>query len=61
MTRSYKVAVRTFGDRPNSDWGYNALRFATREAADDWGYGLSLRWTALKEYEVQESDEEPNR
>ena len=58
MTRSYKVAVKTFGD---TNWGYNALRFATREAADDWGLDLSLRWTALKEYEVQDSEEEPNR
>lgn len=56
--RSYKVGCKTAGD---VNWAYNALRFPTREAAEAYGLDLYMRWTALKEYEVHESDEEPNR
>ena len=58
MSVSYKVACKTHGD---VNWGYNALRFAVREDAEEWGEQLFFRWTALEEWEVQESDEEPNR
>jgi hypothetical protein len=55
---SYKVGVKTAGDK---DWAYNALRFATPEEAKRYGDDLLCRWTAAREYEVHESDDEPNR
>lgn len=58
MAKSFKVGVKTAGD---TNWAYNGLRFASSEAANDYGFDLSCRWTAVTEYEVQESDEEPNR
>jgi hypothetical protein len=58
MPRSYKVGCKTRGD---SEWAYNALRFATREQAEEYGADLYSRWTALDQYEVHESDDDPNR
>jgi hypothetical protein len=58
MAKSFKVACKTTTSEP---WAYNALRFATREAAAAYGANLFMRWTALREYEVHESDEEPNQ
>ena len=54
---SYKVGCKTRGD---SDWAYNALRFATREEAETYGADLFSRWTALREYEVHASEDAPN-
>jgi hypothetical protein len=56
-TRSYKVGCKT---TPTEGWTYNALRFASREDAKRWGYDLSFRRTALRAYEVHESEDEPN-
>jgi len=56
--RSWKVGVKTPGDR---DWCYNGLRFGSEADAAAWGAGLFMRWTAVTEMEVHESDEEPNR
>ena len=56
--RSYKVGVKTAGD---SDWNYNGLRFTVRADADEYGANLAMRWTAVRDYEVHASDEEPNR
>jgi hypothetical protein len=56
--KSYKVGVKTPGD---VNWAYNALRFATKELADQYGKDLFARWTAVTAWEVQASDEEPNR
>jgi hypothetical protein len=58
MSKSYKVAVKTPGD---VNWASNGLRFPTREAAAEYGQDLFMRWTSVQEWEVQESDEEPNR
>lgn len=58
MAKSYKVAVKTAGD---VNWASNALRFATEYEAQLYGEDLFARWTAVNEWEVQESDEEPNR
>jgi hypothetical protein len=55
---SFKVAVKTAGDR---NWASNGVRFANREAALEWGEDLFMRWTAVTEWEVQESEEAPNR
>jgi hypothetical protein len=56
--RSYKVGVKTPGDKT---WVYNGLRFPTAEAAESYGLDLSLRWTSVTDYEVHPSDDEPNR
>jgi len=58
MANSYKVACKTAGD---TNWAYNALRFATREAADQYAIDLWSRWLALSEYEIHESEDAPNR
>ena len=58
--RSYKVGVKTTSN-PDEKWGENMLRFATAEEAEAWAIDLSIRWTAVKEITVLESDEEPNR
>lgn len=55
---SFKVGVKTAND---INWAYNGLRFVSREAADQYGFDLAMRWTAVREYEVHESAEEANR
>ena len=54
--RSFKVGVKTAGDR---DWVSNALRFATQEAAEAWGAGLARRWVLVEQWTVLPSDDEP--
>jgi hypothetical protein len=58
MPNSYKVGVKTGNDM---NWASNGLRFKTAEEAEAYGLDLAMRWTAVREYEVQESDDEPNR
>ena len=55
---SFKVGIKTAGD---TNWGYNALRFPSIEAAEAYAVDLVLRWTAVREFEIHPSDEEPNR
>lgn len=55
--KSYKVGVKTAGDR---DWVYNGLRFATREAAAAYASDLSSRWTAVRETTITKSEDAPN-
>jgi hypothetical protein len=38
-------------------WCSNGLRFATREEAEAYGLDLSLRWTAVRDYRVVESED----
>jgi hypothetical protein len=56
--KSWKAGVKTSGDR---DWVYNGLRFKTKEEAEAYVSDLSMRWTAVQETHVEQSDEEPNR
>jgi hypothetical protein len=58
MAKSYKAVVKTPGDK---DWVGNGLRFKTKQEAENYALDLSMRWTQVREWEVQESDEEPNR
>ncbi len=58
MAKSYKVGCKTSGD---TNWAYNGLRFPSRESAESYALDLSMRWTALAEYEIHESDDEVNR
>jgi hypothetical protein len=55
---SFKVGVKTARDR---DWVFNSVRFASREDAQAFGEGLAWRWLAVDQWEVQESEEAPNR
>lgn len=55
---SWKVGVKTPSDHT---WCYNGLRFATKEAAEEYGRDLYMRWTAVTEWEAHPADEEPNR
>lgn len=41
-------------------WAGNALRFATREEAAGWNFGLELRWTLVRETRVVESPDPVN-
>ena len=51
---SYKVAVKTSTDK---EWVSNGLRFKTKEQALTYAKDLFARWTAVKEYEVQPSED----
>jgi hypothetical protein len=55
--KSFKVGVKTNGD---CDWVSNMRRYATREEAQAAAESLFMRWTAVKEFTVLESDDEPN-
>ena len=55
---SFKVGVKTNRKDP---WTYNALRFASEEAAQTYGRDLALRWTAVESWEVHPSNDPPNR
>lgn len=56
---SWKPEVQTAGD--GDAWTPNGLAFAEKEDAETWVFDLSLRWTAVTDTRVVESDEEPNR
>ena len=56
VSRSWKVGVKTPGDR---EWIYNGLRFASRPAAETYGRNLASRWSAIKAWEVQPSADAP--
>lgn len=55
--KSYKVGVKTPGDR---DWSYNALRFQTLAEASAYGADLAGRWFAVSDWEVHPSEDAPN-
>jgi hypothetical protein len=44
----------------SGEWCGNALRFATKKEAEDNVFNLSMRWTAVRETRVVESDEPVN-
>jgi hypothetical protein len=53
---SYKVEVNTAGDPPDA-WNSNLLRFESKEDADTYGVSLAMRWTAVKDFRVAESED----
>jgi hypothetical protein len=57
MPRSFKPEV--VADSTGKFCG-NALRFATRQEAEDYVDDLALRWTAVSQTRVIESDDEVN-
>ena len=56
--RSYKVEVQADS---TGTWAGNGLRFATEGQANAYGFDLACRWTAVREYRVEPSDDEPNQ
>jgi len=54
---SYKVEV--IADN-SGKWVSNALRFPTKEKAEEYGRDLSARWTAVREWRAVPADEEPH-
>lgn len=55
---SYKVEVLTIGD---TSYCGNGLRFKEKKDAEAYALDLSLRWLAVKDYRVAESQDTPNR
>ncbi len=53
----FKVGVKVKAD---SEWVFNALRFAVWGDADAYARDLLHRWVAIVEVCVQESDDHPN-
>ena len=58
--KSYAAEVNTASD-PEGVFTGNGLRFATREEAESYALDLALRWTAVADWRVVESTDEPNR
>ena len=48
-TGKYKVEVKTVGD---STWNHAAIRFETREIAENYARDLERRWLAVTEWKV---------
>jgi hypothetical protein len=57
MVMSYKPEVQTDG---SGKWYGNALRFATREEAEDNARDLMMRWLLVRDYRATESDDPIN-
>jgi hypothetical protein len=51
---SWKPEVKTGSD---PKWYGNALRFATREEAEQSAYSLMYRWTTVVDYRAAECDD----
>jgi hypothetical protein len=51
---SWKAEVMVKGE---SQWIGNGLRFATKEAAQDYVVNLSWRWTSVRDTRVVESED----
>lgn len=55
---SYKVEVTTYGDA--GKFASNGLRFVSVKDAERYGDDLFLRWTAVEDWRVAESEDAPN-
>jgi hypothetical protein len=58
MTQSYKVAVII---RPDKNWIYNALRFATREEAQEYIDTRVVLIPGIEDSIIEPSDDPPNQ
>jgi hypothetical protein len=52
---SWKAEVTTPGD--GGRYNSNALRFATKQEAEDYAFDLAYRWTAVMDWRAAESDD----
>lgn len=53
-------AVEVIAD-PSNKWVGNELRFKTKEGAEDYGRRLIVRWLAVRDWRVVESEDPPNQ
>jgi len=58
MAKSYKPEVQTAGN--GDGWSSNALRFATKEEAENNVRDLMMRWMAVTDTRVVESTDPVN-
>ena len=58
--RSWKVGIMTSSCFTDT-MSFNALRFHTQEQALAYGEDLASRWTAVTQWKVVPSEDEPNR
>ncbi len=56
MPKSWKLEVNTAGDPPDA-WTANALRFKSKARATQYGLGLAMRWTAVRDIRETETDD----
>ena len=59
----FKVEVQTGGNTfgKGAEWNSNALVFATEEeATTEYGEDLFCRWTAVNNWRIKPTEEEPN-
>lgn len=54
---SWKAEVLVAGEK---DFVSSAVRLATKEEAESYAFDLAMRWLAVKDWRVVESDEEVN-
>lgn len=54
---SWKAEVKTCN---GIEWSSNAVRFATVEEAKAYGHQLMMRWTAVQDVRVCESEDKVN-
>ncbi len=52
---SYKIEVLTVGG--GESWDGNELRFATEKEAEVYAMDLSMRWSAVTDWRIAESDD----
>jgi hypothetical protein len=55
---SYKVEILAYNE---DRWVSNSLRFASEDAAREYGANLAMRWTMVKDWRVAVSDDPANR
>jgi hypothetical protein len=55
VSTSWKPEVQTAGD--GDRWSGNALRFATKAEAERYVFDLAMRWTAVADTRVVQSDD----
>jgi len=58
LHKSFRVMVQTAGD--GDSWSGNAMRYSTRQKAQEAGSDLAWRWTAVKTYRVEGTQDEAN-
>lgn len=60
MSESQRWKVEVIADS-SGKWCGNGLRFESEEAAREYGEGLFMRWTAVREWRVVPAESEEER
>ncbi len=53
-----RIGGNTFGK--GAEWNSNALVFATKEEATEYGEDLFCRWTAVNNWRIRPTKKDPN-